>query len=57
MGLTGAFGVTGENYIERRVVDFCAEMRLYVINTYFEQNILDKYTRVARSRQREGKKH
>ena len=32
-GITGAFGVTGENDSGRRVVEFCAERGLCVGNT------------------------
>ena len=46
-GITGAFGVPGENENGRRVVEFCAERGLYVGNTYFEHNNLHKYARVA----------
>ena len=38
--ITGAFGVPGENYNGRRVVDFCAESGLWVGNTYFEPKSL-----------------
>ena len=47
-GITGAFGVPGENYNGRRVVEFCAGRGLYVSNTYFNHSSLHKYTRVAR---------
>ena len=32
-GITGAFGVPGENDNGQRVVEFCAERRLYAGNT------------------------
>ena len=47
-GITGAFGVTGENENERKVVEFCAERELCVGNTYFDHKTLHKYTKVAR---------
>ena len=47
-GITGAYGVPGENKNGRRVVEFCAEMGLCVGNTYFEHNNFHKYTRVTR---------
>ena len=46
-GITGAFGVPGENENGRRVVEFCAERGMCVGNTYFEHKSLHKYTRVA----------
>ena len=36
-GITGAFGVPGENDNGRRVEEFCAEKRLCVGNIYFKQ--------------------
>ena len=47
-GITGAFGVPGENDNSRRVVEFCAEKGLCVGNSYFKHRSLHKYTRVAR---------
>ena len=38
--ITGAFGVPVENDSGRRGVEFCAERRLCVCNTYFEQRSL-----------------
>ena len=35
-GITGAFGVPGENDRGRRAVEFCAERELSVSNTYFK---------------------
>ena len=35
-GITGAFGVPGENDNGRRVVEFCEERGLCVGNTYFK---------------------
>ena len=52
-GITGAFGVPGENDNGRRVVGFCEERGLCglcVGNTYFKHRCLHKYTRVARGR-------
>ena len=34
-GITGVSGAPGENENQRRMVDFCAESRLGVNNTYF----------------------
>ena len=48
VGITGAFGVPGENKNGRRVVEFCAERGLCVGSTYFEHKSLHKYTRVLR---------
>ena len=48
MGITGGFGVPGENDNGRRVIDFCAKRRLSVSNIYFEYRSLHKYIRVAR---------
>ena len=48
VGITGAFGVTGENDNGRRVVEFCAERGLCGGITYFKYGNLHKYTRVAR---------
>ena len=49
-GITGAFGVPGENNIGRRMVEFGEERRLCVGNTYFKHRSLHKYTRVAEGR-------
>ena len=46
-GITGAFGVTGENDNDRKVVEFYAEKGPCVGNTYFKHRSLHKYTRVA----------
>ena len=40
--ITGAFGVLGENENGRRVVQFCDEWGLCVVNTYFEHKNLHK---------------
>ena len=48
-GITGAFGVPGENENGRRVVEFCAKRGSCMGNKYFEHKSLHKYTRVARS--------
>ena len=50
-GITGAFGVPGENDNGRRVVEFCEERGLCVGNTYFEHRNVHKYTKVARGRE------
>ena len=47
-GITGAFGVPGENDNSRREVEFCAEKGHRVGNTYFKHKSLHKYTRVVR---------
>ena len=39
-GITSVFGVQGENYNGRRVVEFCAERGLCVSNTCFEHRSL-----------------
>ena len=39
-GITGAFGVQGENDNGRRVVEFCEESGLCVGNTYFKHKSL-----------------
>ena len=36
-GITGIYGVLGENENGRRVVEFCAEKGMCVSNTYFVQ--------------------
>ena len=51
-GITGAFGVPGENDNGRRVVEFCAERGLCVGNTYFKHRSLHKYIRVVRGQNR-----
>ena len=48
VGITGAFGVPGENYNGRTVVELCAKKGLYVGNTYFEHKSLHSCTRVSR---------
>ena len=45
VGITGGFGVPGENDNGKRVIDFLAERRLSVSNTYFEHKNLRKYNR------------
>ena len=45
-GITGVFGVPGENDNRIRVVEFCTERGLCVGNTYFKHRSLHKYTRV-----------
>ena len=52
-GITGGFGVPGENDNARRMVDFCTERGLCVGNTYFRHISLHKYTRMARGRRGE----
>ena len=47
-GITGDFGVSGENDNGTRVEDLCAERGLCVGNTYFGYKSLSKYSRVAR---------
>ena len=47
-GITGAFGVPGDNENGRRVVQCSAERGLCLGNTYFEHKSLHKYTRVAK---------
>ena len=47
-GVIGAFGVSGENYNGRRVMELCAERGLCVGNTYFKHRSLHKYTRVTK---------
>ena len=37
VGITGLFGILGENDNGRRVVDFCTERELHMGNTYFKQ--------------------
>ena len=51
-GITGGFGVLGENDNGRRVIDFCADRGLYVLNTCFEYKNFHKYTRVVRRQDR-----
>ena len=41
-GITGAFGVSGENDNGRRVVEFYTERRLCVSNTYFKNRRVHK---------------
>ena len=47
-GITGAFGIPGENDDGRRVVEFCEEKVLCVGNTYFKHRSLYKNQRVAK---------
>ena len=47
-GITGAFGVPGENDNGRREVEFSAKRGLCVGNTYLKDRSLHNYTRVAR---------
>ena len=47
-GITGAFGVPGDNDNGRGVVELCVERRLCLGNNYLEFKGLHKYTRVAR---------
>ena len=46
-GITGPFGVPGENNNGRRVVGFFAKRGMCVGNIYFEHRRLYKYTRMA----------
>ena len=46
-GITGAFGVPGENDNHRRVVELCAERGLCISNVYFKHGSLHKYSKVA----------
>ena len=48
VGITGGFGVPGENDNGRNVIDLCAERALSLSDTHFEHRSLQKYTRVAR---------
>ena len=52
-GITGAFGVPGENDNGRRVVEFCAERELCVGYMYFERKSLHRYTRMAKDQHTE----
>ena len=53
MDITDGFGVPLENDNGRKVIDFCAERRLSVSNTYFElKSLHHKYTRVNRGQER-----
>ena len=47
-GITGGFGVPREKENGRRVVEFCAERGLCVVNTYFKYKNWHKYSRIAR---------
>ena len=47
-GVTGDSGVLRKNDNERRVVEFCTERRLCVVNTYFQQKTLHNCIRVAK---------
>ena len=49
-GITGAFGVPGENDEGRRVVEFCEESGLCVGNAYFKYISVHKYAKVAKGR-------
>ena len=50
VGITGEFGVPGENDNGRKAIDLCIENGLSVIyNTYFKLKNLLKYTKVTRS--------
>ena len=46
-GITGAFGVPGENDNSIKAAEFCEERGLGVGNTYFKHRSVPKYTRVA----------
>ena len=48
LGITGGFGVLGENNNGRRVIDFCAVRGLCFGNTHIEHRSLKKYTSLAR---------
>ena len=46
-GITGGFGVAGENENGRKVIDFCEERGMCVSNTFFKHKSIHKYTRVG----------
>src|SRR5678815_2301140 len=46
-GITGGFGVVGENENGRKVMDFCEERGMCVSNTFFKHKSIHKYTRVG----------
>ena len=48
VGISGGFGVRGENYNCRGLIDFCAETGVSLSNTYFKPMNFHKYNRVAR---------
>ena len=54
-GITGGFGVSGENNNGRRLIDFYDERGLYVSSTYLKHKNLHKYTRVARMLEKRSK--
>ena len=51
-GKIGASGIPGENDNARRMVEFCAQRKLRVANTYFKHRSLHKYTRGERDQDR-----
>ena len=50
-GVTGAFGVSRDNYNGRRVMELSAERELCVGNTYFKHRSWHKYTRVTKGKE------
>src|SRR5678815_5878337 len=46
-GITGGFGVAGENENGRKVIDFCEERGMCVSNTFFKHKSIHKYTRAV----------
>ena len=47
-GMTGGFGVPGENDNGRRVIGICVERGISVSNSYFKHRSLYKHTRMPR---------
>jgi hypothetical protein len=46
-GVTGDFGVEGENENGKKVIDFCVDKGMCVCNTFFSHKNVHKYTRVG----------
>ena len=48
VGITSTFVILEENNSEKRLIEYCAERRLCVVNTYLKYKSLHKYNMVAR---------
>ena len=43
-GVTGKFGLAVQNEVEQRLIEFCQENALVIINTFFQQHKRRLYT-------------
>ena len=46
-GVTGKFGLAGQNEVGQRLIEFCQETALVIANTFFQQQKRRLYTRTS----------